>query len=317
MSFDASGKVIEDEKLLLTQRSALLVLKGNVDLANPSPAFEDRLPALVAEHLVTKLAGRLVDAIGVGRHATFDDLRAQPIRRIDDDFARIARERVGREENTRHLSGHHRLDHDAHRHRQVLVESAEVRKYARSKEARPTGLDGVEHLVFASEVQDRHVHTRSGRALLVFMRRGRAHREARRPLVAHRQKRVLHGADDVPGKRGFAHARGHCVEPFVRHVRGPKQSARSIRDLEDTRIERIADPARHRVRGRNRKARTGQSRQAPGFAPVAGGSPRNDRFDSLQYPRHLDLVVLAQPSGGSTRGDGRQRSPALCRDPWR
>ena len=120
-----------------------------------------------------------------------------------------------------------------------------------------------------------------------------------------------------PGSVASHTRAAHCVEPFVRHVRGPKQSARSIRDLEDTRIERIADPARHRVRGRNRKARTGQSRQAPGFAPVAGGSPRNDRFDSLQYPRHLDLVVLAQPSGGSTRGDGRQRSPALWRDPWR
>ena len=218
MLLDALREIVQLEELGLTEGRPLSVGRRHFHFADATGAFEERLLVLATENPIAQLTGVLVDAIGIWRHAAIDDLGSEPVRRVDHDLARVACEWVGGEQDSGDFRGHHCLNDDSDRDRKLFVEGTQVRKNAGAKEARPTRLDRVEHLVLTQQIEGRDVHPGGGGALLIFVGRRRTDGEARRALVAHGEERVADAANDVLREGRFANTIGDRLESRVRHV---------------------------------------------------------------------------------------------------
>ena len=149
------------------------------------------------------------------------------------------------------------------------------------------------HLVFAHQVEQSHVHPRGRRTFLILVHCRRAYGEAGGALIPHREQGVGDAPNHILRKGRLPHPLGDRLQARIGDMRCAQKRPRTIRNVENARKERVADPARHGVSGGNGEPCPRKRSEPTGFAAVAGGPSGHDRFNSLQYPWHCNRRVLA------------------------
>ena len=99
-------------------------------LARSATGVDDDAERLLADDRVARDERLLVDAHRVRRNPSVDDARSEPVRRVHDDLALVAGERIHREDDPRDVRGNHRLDDETHRR---PPPRPATRRYARTR----------------------------------------------------------------------------------------------------------------------------------------------------------------------------------------
>ena len=114
------------------RQGAFAPLRRHLHAHRASPGgVRDVLDVLRVHRPAHDLAGDLADQVVVGRRLPADDRDAEAPARVDGDHARVAADRVAREQHARDLGVDHPLDGHAHR----LVHGAELARGRRSHAA--------------------------------------------------------------------------------------------------------------------------------------------------------------------------------------
>src|SRR5690554_3929595 len=110
-------------------------------------ALDACLDALISDDAIAREARRLIEADRIGADPPLDDKCAEAVARVDDDLARIARERVRRKKDARDARLDHALKDHAHARCGVFMLSLEIGEDAGREERSPDSLDGGAGLV--------------------------------------------------------------------------------------------------------------------------------------------------------------------------